>query len=155
MKEINPEKVKKIKIWLALDPPPSTRKIQELLKNDFSSGVNNNLIKKIRDELKNKITPENNKTDDEITGKLPPIVPNTPPKNPRGIPKILRKQFDLRDLTDEFQLYLVGLDAEKYTSNRKAIISRTQKFKRPSLIDGTVILMAQFLKFKKLKVIEK
>ena len=90
------------------------------------------------------------KFNDKITDKVPPIVPNRPPK----IPRIIKKKIDLRDLKDEFQLYLVGLDRRKYSSNRKAILNRVQKFERPALIDGTVILLAQFLKVKKLKVME-
>lgn len=222
MKIIDPEKIKRIKQYLIEEK--TTRLIQELLKKEFDSGVNNNLIKKKRDELTNKITnkitviPKLNQTfiqkqfdynekTGHLTKKKNNMIFNTPNKNGYisivingkdyyahhlvwlhyygRLPKLIhhknqnradnrienleemkdnnehsqkhkeiKKTLDLRDLTDEFQLYLVGLDAEKYTSNRKAIISRTQKFKRPSLIDGTVILMAQFLKVKKLKVME-
>ena len=63
-----------------------------------------------------------------------------------------KQTVDLRDIKDEFQLWLVNLDAKKYSSNRAAILNRVQKFKRPALIDGTINLLAEFLKINKIEL---
>lgn len=146
MKPKNPDKVKKVVELLKAEK--STRDIQTLLKEEFGSGVNNDCIKEERDRLKYKITLIDNKITNKITGKAPSRINIWKP------PKIIKKTVDLRDLKDSFVLYIKTLDPAKFTTPRNGTIKRIQNQNRYAFTHGTIDLLTQYLKVKKLKVIE-
>lgn len=63
--------------------------------------------------------------------------------------------IDLRDLKDEFVLYIKTLNPDDFTTPRDGTIKRIKNQNRYAFTHGTIDLLQQYLKIKKLKVIEK
>ncbi len=63
-------------------------------------------------------------------------------------------EIDLRDVKDGFVLWIKTLDSTKFTTPRNGTIKRIQNQNRYAFTHGTIDLLTQYLKFKKLKVIK-
>jgi hypothetical protein len=124
----------------------SNREITAIIKEEFPKGVSFSTLKEIRNEETDtkpiQIDTKNDTNDTNDTNKVPKT-----PKKPKT-PKIVVLNIDLRDILDEFLIWIGTLDPNKFKSTRKSVIDRIKNHKRPAFIEGTVILLNEFFKTK-------
>jgi len=63
------------------------------------------------------------------------------------------KEIDLRDEIDNFVSWIKKTNVKNFTGKREAVIKRIKKYKRPSLIEGTLELLVKFMKESNIKSI--